>query len=59
MNNFNQHELAIALAHYTTPSDPQYDPEFDAEIRRLRPDWFTPEAEEEARCLLQEAAQDN
>lgn len=33
-------ELAEALEAYTTPGDPQYDPEFDAKIRALRPDWF-------------------
>jgi hypothetical protein len=35
-----EHELAEALARYTDPDDPEYDPEFDREIRRLRPDWF-------------------
>ena len=35
-----EHELAVALEHYTTPGDPEYDVEFDAEIRRSRPDWF-------------------
>lgn len=33
-------ELAEALEAYTTPSHPEYDPEFDAEIRALRPEWF-------------------
>ena len=33
-------ELAEALAAYTDPTHPEYDPEFDREIRTLRPDWF-------------------
>jgi hypothetical protein len=33
-------ELAHALDAYTTPGNPEYDPEFDAHIRALRPDWF-------------------
>lgn len=33
-------ELAEALESYTDPSNPEYDPEFDREIRTLRPDWF-------------------
>lgn len=33
-------ELADALERYTNPDDPEYDPEFDAKIRKLRPDWF-------------------
>ena len=37
-------ELAEALEHYTDPDDPEYDEEFDKQIRALRPDWFDPEA---------------
>lgn len=33
-------ELAEALDAYTDPDHPEYDPEFDKKIRRLRPDWF-------------------
>jgi hypothetical protein len=32
--------LGAALDRYTDPSDPEYDPEFDREIRQTRPDWF-------------------
>lgn len=35
-----ENELAEALERYTDPDDPEYDPDFAAEIRRLRPDWF-------------------
>jgi hypothetical protein len=35
-----EHELAVAFEAYTDPISPQYDSEFDAEIRRLRSDWF-------------------
>lgn len=34
-------ELASALEAYTTPGHPQFDEKFDANIRKLRPDWFT------------------
>jgi hypothetical protein len=40
---FTEGELAEALAHFTDPNHPDYDPEFDKEIRRLRPDWFKDE----------------
>ena len=33
-------ELGDALRRYTDPNDPEYDPKFDKEIRKLRPDWF-------------------
>ncbi|HEX8324735.1 MAG TPA: hypothetical protein VF595_12580 [Tepidisphaeraceae bacterium] len=39
-----EHELAVALESYTNPNHPEYDPEFDAQIRALRPDWFEGEA---------------
>ena len=32
--------LTAALERYTDPNHPEYDAEFDKEIRRLRPDWF-------------------
>ncbi len=35
-----EHELAEALDRYTDPNYPEYDAKFDAEIRRIRPDWF-------------------
>ena len=34
------HKLGIVLCHYTNPNSSSYDPEFDKEIRELRPDWF-------------------
>mgnify|MGYP003580000454 CR=1 FL=1 len=34
-------ELAEALDNYTDPTHPEYDAEFDKQIRTLRPDWFT------------------
>ena len=40
MNKDEERELAEALEHYTNPDDPQYDAEFTAELRRIRPDWF-------------------
>ncbi len=33
-------ELAEALESYTNPNSPEYDPEFDRQIRKVRPDWF-------------------
>jgi len=33
-------ELAESLKAYTDPASPEYDPDFDEEIRELRPDWF-------------------
>jgi hypothetical protein len=41
-----EQELASALEHCTNPSDPEYDADFDKQIRQLRPDWFV-ETEEE------------
>lgn len=38
-----EHELAEALDNYTNPAHPDFDPVFNAEIRRLRPDWFDDE----------------
>jgi hypothetical protein len=35
--------LAEALRKYTDRDDPEYDPDFDKTIRRLRPDWFADE----------------
>ena len=40
---YNESELAEALEAYTDPDHPEFDPEFDAEIRSLRPDWFEDE----------------
>ena len=45
MNSERMNELAEALDNYTDPNHPEYDPEFDREIRRLRPDWFIDEVE--------------
>jgi len=28
------------LEAYTDPTHPEYDPDFDGQIRTLRPDWF-------------------
>lgn len=44
MNN-DKNDLAVALDSYTNPSSVEYDPVFDAEIRRIRPDWFYAESE--------------
>jgi hypothetical protein len=33
--------LAIALDAYTDPMNPEYDPEFDREIRKAAPHWFS------------------
>jgi len=33
-------ELAEALESYTDPTHSEYDPDFDRQIRTLRPDWF-------------------
>ena len=35
-----ENDLAESLANYTNPDHPEYDPEFDKQIRTLRPDWF-------------------
>lgn len=35
-----EHDLATALDSYTDPTSPEYDPDFDRQIRELRPDWF-------------------
>lgn len=40
MKKFTEEELAIALENYTNPNHPEYDKNFDEEIRRVRPDWF-------------------
>jgi len=34
-------ELAIALARYIDPSDPEFDPNFTKEIMERNPGWFT------------------
>jgi hypothetical protein len=39
----DEHELAVSLDNYTDPNHPEYDAEFDAKIRELRPDWFANE----------------
>jgi len=36
-------DLGEALKRYTDPNDPEFDPEFNKKIRRLRPDWFSHE----------------
>ena len=33
-------DLGADLENFTDPNHPEYDPEFDAEIRKTRPDWF-------------------
>jgi len=33
-------DLGEALESYTDPNSPDYDPEFDKQIRESRPDWF-------------------
>jgi hypothetical protein len=39
-----ENELAVALDAYTDPRSPEYDREFDKQIRALRPDWFSEQA---------------
>jgi hypothetical protein len=36
----DKHPLGQVFGCYTNPNGCHYDPEFDKEIRRLRPDWF-------------------
>ena len=36
-------DMADAIDRYTDPQHPEYDPEFDKQIRELRPDWFDSE----------------
>lgn len=36
----DQMVLGRALLNYTRKSSSSYDPEFDAQVRKLRPDWF-------------------
>jgi hypothetical protein len=43
--------LGTAIARYTNSNKTQYDPEFDAEIRTLRPDWFEKTALKKQRLL--------
>ncbi len=35
-----EQELAEALDRYTNPMSPEYDADFHAEVRAIRPDWF-------------------
>jgi hypothetical protein len=55
--------LGQALSNYTRTSSAVYDPDFDREIRRIRPDWFvyknqfsTPPSEKENRLSTAQAA---
>ena len=38
--SFEKTRIGQALSNYTRKSSEAYDPEFDREIRALRPDWF-------------------
>jgi len=38
--NDKKHELGSTLSSYTNPKNGCYNPEFDKEVRELRPDWF-------------------
>lgn len=52
-------KIGTSLCTYTMKSYKCYDPKFDREIRRLRPDWFVPTSEkvgEKKRLLLEMAA---
>lgn len=43
MNNMTperERELAVALKRHTDESSDDYDADFTAELRRIRPDWF-------------------
>lgn len=33
-------ELGAALDCYTDPNHPEFDPDFNEKIRKIRPDWF-------------------
>ncbi len=35
-----EHQLAEALDRFTNPTHAEYDPVFDAEIRKIAPHWF-------------------
>ena len=35
-----ENELGEALENYTNPAHPEYDAEFSAEIKKIRPDWI-------------------
>jgi hypothetical protein len=36
-------KLAVALDAYTSSTNPEYDPEFNAKIRKIAPWWFPPD----------------
>lgn len=38
--HYTKHPLGYVLYSYTNPKRESYDPEFDKQIRKLRPDWF-------------------
>ena len=38
----SKHPLGVVLSQYTNSNNLCYDPIFDKEIRKLRPDWFVP-----------------
>jgi hypothetical protein len=55
--------IGMALSQYPSPANSVYDPDFDREIRRIRPDWFvfrnqfsTPASEKENRASPSYAA---
>ncbi len=50
-----KHPLGYKLCNYTNPNASSYDPEFDKEIRELRPDWFANTADLSKQQLLEMA----
>lgn len=38
----NVHPLGTRLHHYLTKSDPNYDPQFEEQVRLMHPEWLTP-----------------
>jgi superfamily II DNA or RNA helicase len=43
--SWNTHILGKVLTNYTITASGTYDPEFDKNIRKIRPDWFVPQSE--------------
>jgi hypothetical protein len=46
--NNKKHKLGAALSNYTNPKSECYNKSFDQQIRKLRPDWFRKNKENEA-----------
>ena len=50
-----EHDLGRVLGFYTSAANGCYDPEFDKQIRELRPDWFVSSANQKKQQLLEMA----